>query len=265
MRLRSRFAASAALLLCATAGAAPLAAQDSSKITVADYARAERAMSYNVTPLVFGTSVRPTWLPDERFWFRDLTPTGSETILVDPAKGTRTRCDNEPNHCGIDFPPDSGAGRGGRGGARWRARRTRRRTRAGDDVARRNQGRLHPRLESLGSRRRHRARDAAHDRRRERLRLRDRQRRLAEQRPRDSPLVARLQEDRHVPAGSAQRRRAVSGQHQGRSSRAAHVQVSTARRQRRHDDPPRDHRPEWRDAAHDPPPDARRPAPLHAV
>ncbi len=123
MRLRSRFAASAALLLCATAGAATLTAQASSKIGAADYARAERAMSYNVTPLVFGTSVRPTWLPDERFWFRDLTPTGSETILVDPAKGTRTRCDNEPNHCGIDFPPDSGAGRGGRGGGGGRGGR----------------------------------------------------------------------------------------------------------------------------------------------
>src|SRR5215469_15194176 len=84
-------------------------------VTAADYARAERAMSYNVTPLVFGTAVRPTWLPDERFWFRDVTPTGTETILVDPAKGTRTRCDNEPNHCGIDFPPDTTGGRG-RGG-----------------------------------------------------------------------------------------------------------------------------------------------------
>src|SRR6516162_1853637 len=88
-------------------------------VTAADYARAERWMSYNVTPLVFGTSVRPTWLPDDRLWFRDVTPSGTETILVDPAKATRTRCDNEPTHCGVDFPPDT-SGRGGRGGVTGR-------------------------------------------------------------------------------------------------------------------------------------------------
>ena len=36
-------------------------------VTAADYARAERYMSYETTPLVFGTAVRPTWLPDDRF------------------------------------------------------------------------------------------------------------------------------------------------------------------------------------------------------
>jgi dipeptidyl-peptidase-4 len=122
--MRTRFLA-ASVALAATS-AQPMTAQQRA-VTAADYARAERAMSYNVTPLVFGTSVRPTWLPppDERVWFRDVTPTGTETILVDPAKGTRTRCDNEPQHCGVDFPPDTsarggfaGRGGGGRGGGR---------------------------------------------------------------------------------------------------------------------------------------------------
>ncbi|HKR30509.1 MAG TPA: hypothetical protein VJT08_08530, partial [Terriglobales bacterium] len=38
-------------------------------ITADDYARAEKFMPYNTTPLVFGT-VRPSWLKDDRFWFR---------------------------------------------------------------------------------------------------------------------------------------------------------------------------------------------------
>lgn len=90
----------------------------------ADYARAERFMSYNVTPLVVGGAVRPTWLPDERFWFRDQTAAGNELILVDPAKGTRTRCDTDANKCGLNLPDDAaGGGRGGRGGGGGRGGR----------------------------------------------------------------------------------------------------------------------------------------------
>ena len=57
----------------------------------AEYARAERFMGYNTMPLVFGTAVRPTWLPSDRFWYRVVTPAGAELIVVDPARGTRTR------------------------------------------------------------------------------------------------------------------------------------------------------------------------------
>ena len=57
----------------------------------ADYARAERYMNYNVTPLVFGNSIRPGWLPNDRFWYRSTTPTGAELVIVDPARGTRSR------------------------------------------------------------------------------------------------------------------------------------------------------------------------------
>ena len=59
------------------------------KFTAADYARAEKLMGYNTTPLVLHSGVRPNWLPDERFWYRVTTAEGSEFILVDPAKGTR--------------------------------------------------------------------------------------------------------------------------------------------------------------------------------
>ena len=57
----------------------------------AEYARAERFLSYNTTPLVFGTAIRPVWLPNDRFWYRTVTPTGAELIVVDPARGTRSR------------------------------------------------------------------------------------------------------------------------------------------------------------------------------
>ena len=38
---------------------------------------------------MFGAAVRPTWLPNDRFWYRTTTAGGSQFILVDPAKGTR--------------------------------------------------------------------------------------------------------------------------------------------------------------------------------
>src|SRR6185369_15273011 len=79
----TRFGILAATLFAAV----PLGAQ--TKITAADYARAEKSMTYNTTPLMFGAGVRPNWLPDERFWYRNTTAAGSEFILVDPAKGTR--------------------------------------------------------------------------------------------------------------------------------------------------------------------------------
>jgi dipeptidyl aminopeptidase/acylaminoacyl peptidase len=59
-------------------------------LTAAAYARAEQFMSYNTTPLVYGAGVRATWLPDDRFWYRSVTEKGSEFLIVDPARGTRT-------------------------------------------------------------------------------------------------------------------------------------------------------------------------------
>ena len=58
-------------------------------LTAEDYARAEKFMSYNTGPLVLRAGVRPTWLPDGRFWYRVTTENGNEFFLVDPARGTR--------------------------------------------------------------------------------------------------------------------------------------------------------------------------------
>jgi dipeptidyl aminopeptidase/acylaminoacyl peptidase len=66
-------------------------------MTAADYARAERFMNYNTTPLVTGAPVRPTWISGERFVYRRSTPTGGgEVMIVDPIRGTRTRLLDDP-------------------------------------------------------------------------------------------------------------------------------------------------------------------------
>jgi dipeptidyl-peptidase-4 len=60
-------------------------------LTADDYARAERFLDYNTAPLVYGASVRPTWLSDGRFWYRNAIPQGQEFVLVDPGRRRRTR------------------------------------------------------------------------------------------------------------------------------------------------------------------------------
>jgi len=52
------------------------------RFTASDYARAEKLMGYNTTPLVLRSGVRPTWLPDGRFWYRVTTTEGAEFVLV---------------------------------------------------------------------------------------------------------------------------------------------------------------------------------------
>ncbi len=64
-------------------------AQQPRQLTAADYQRAEQTLGTTTSPLVYGSGVRATWLPDERFWYRVTTPAGADYIVVDPAKGTR--------------------------------------------------------------------------------------------------------------------------------------------------------------------------------
>ena len=65
-------------------------AQQGKALTPEDYKRAESMLSYNTEPLIDHSSVRPNWLPGDKFWYRTLTAQGSEFILVDPVKGTRS-------------------------------------------------------------------------------------------------------------------------------------------------------------------------------
>ncbi len=53
-------------------------------------------MPYNTTPLVLHSGVRPAWVQgdsSDRFWYRTTTEKGSEAVLVDPVKATRSACD----------------------------------------------------------------------------------------------------------------------------------------------------------------------------
>jgi dipeptidyl aminopeptidase/acylaminoacyl peptidase len=65
-------------------------AQQPAALTAKDYQRAESFLTYNTEPLVDHGSVRPNWLPGDKFWFRDLNAKGSEFILIDPAKKSRS-------------------------------------------------------------------------------------------------------------------------------------------------------------------------------
>src|SRR5258708_16921234 len=57
--------------------------------TAADYDRAARMLGSGTAPLVDRASVRPTFLPDGKFWYMVLTPNGKEYVLVNPADGSR--------------------------------------------------------------------------------------------------------------------------------------------------------------------------------
>ena len=63
-------------------------AQDA--LTIKDYENAESKMGYNTQKYVDRANVFPNWMPGDKFWYRVLTPAGSEFVLVDAAKGTRT-------------------------------------------------------------------------------------------------------------------------------------------------------------------------------
>lgn len=66
-------------------------AQSRPTISAADYARAERLLGPNVTGLVYRGTVRPNWLRDDRFWYRNAIPEGFEFVMVDAARRTRSR------------------------------------------------------------------------------------------------------------------------------------------------------------------------------
>jgi dipeptidyl aminopeptidase/acylaminoacyl peptidase len=76
--------------LALAAAGVPSAAQ-TTQLTADDYARAERFLSEQTSPLVYGASVRPQWLDDGRFWYSNAIPGGTEFVMVDPTSGERGR------------------------------------------------------------------------------------------------------------------------------------------------------------------------------
>jgi dipeptidyl aminopeptidase/acylaminoacyl peptidase len=59
-------------------------------LTTKDYEKAENMLSYGTQRYIDRGTVNPNWMSGDKFWYRILNAQGSEFVLVDPAKGTRT-------------------------------------------------------------------------------------------------------------------------------------------------------------------------------
>ena len=64
-------------------------AQTPRTLSADDYARAEKFLGYNTNPLVLHVAATPTWVADDRLWYRTTTENGTEFLLVDPATGMK--------------------------------------------------------------------------------------------------------------------------------------------------------------------------------
>src|SRR5262245_66097700 len=107
------------LLWCLGVAAAvvPTLAQ-TSRVTPADYARAEKFLAPALNGLVVGGVVAPNWLEGDRFWYRTTLVDGStQTILVDAARKTRIVCTPAEAACAVFAAdaarPSTGSGRAG--------------------------------------------------------------------------------------------------------------------------------------------------------
>jgi dipeptidyl-peptidase-4 len=73
-----------------------VSAQQKDSVTTKDYARAESFLPYNTYPLVYNAWVEPHWLSNDRFWYANETPQGTEYVSIDPVKGTRAVSQQQP-------------------------------------------------------------------------------------------------------------------------------------------------------------------------
>ena len=116
--MRSRLAAFLLLAVPATTAVAQAPAA-TARVTAADYGRAERLLAPRVSPLVSGVVTAPRWLADERVTYRVRNAAGAQvTMLVDARTGARIDCTAEPARCpGVSTTPaapGAGAPRGAR-------------------------------------------------------------------------------------------------------------------------------------------------------
>ena len=77
-------------LLTLTAFALTVTANAQTQLTAKDYERAESFMSYNTAAFIDRGNVNANWLAGDRFWYTINTEKGTEFILVDPVKKSRT-------------------------------------------------------------------------------------------------------------------------------------------------------------------------------
>jgi len=120
--MNKSFITTACLAMTLAAGA-----QGPRVITPEEYAHAESMLTYNTEPLIDRGSVQPNWLSGNLFWYRVLTPGGSEYVLVDAAKKERTTYGDRAalaqaisaalgKPLEASQPSEGRRGRGGRGG-----------------------------------------------------------------------------------------------------------------------------------------------------
>ncbi|HKW03071.1 MAG TPA: DPP IV N-terminal domain-containing protein, partial [Vicinamibacterales bacterium] len=79
-------------------------------LTTADYDRATKMLGPSLTGLVMNDTVNVNWLADGRLWYVRTTSTGTENVVVDPAKKSRETVATPPAEATV------GGGAGGRGG-----------------------------------------------------------------------------------------------------------------------------------------------------
>src|SRR5262249_49447361 len=93
----------ALVLPLAAAIAAPLITQPQQTghvFTKAEYDNAARFLGGGFNGLVTGGNVNATWLPDERFWYRSTTASGTaQIVLVNPVAKTRVVCTPQIPEC----------------------------------------------------------------------------------------------------------------------------------------------------------------------
>ena len=83
-------------------------AQQPTTLTRADYDQASRFVGSNAEQLVDHGRVMPNWMPNDQFWYRDMTATGSQIIQIDPAKKTRTVLSSPPQSASMSPGAESG-------------------------------------------------------------------------------------------------------------------------------------------------------------
>jgi dipeptidyl aminopeptidase/acylaminoacyl peptidase len=67
-----------------------LSTQAQQKFSEKEYQRAENFMNYSTQKYIDHNFTAPNWISGDRFWYRTLTPKGSEFVLIDPVKKTKT-------------------------------------------------------------------------------------------------------------------------------------------------------------------------------
>ncbi|MFT4153162.1 DPP IV N-terminal domain-containing protein [Parafilimonas sp.] len=77
-------------------------------VTISDYARAESMLAGNLTPYIYNTVSFGKWISDDQYAYQTQTLQGIEYIMIDAAKGARTKLTGKPaGFGGNPYRPES--------------------------------------------------------------------------------------------------------------------------------------------------------------